>query len=86
MLNKVLDLLDPLLILSATLMGVALYLIFVWVPTETNQGAVQRILYFHVPVAWGSMLGIFVVSGSSFMYLWKKEEKWDRTSLSHLQR
>ncbi|MDG0866312.1 cytochrome c biogenesis protein [Candidatus Lucifugimonas marina] len=82
MLNKVLDLLDPLLILSAALMGVALYLIFVWVPTETNQGAVQRILYFHVPVAWGSMMGIFVVSGSSFMYLWKKNEKWDRLAVA----
>jgi len=82
LLKKVLDLLDPLLILSAALMGVALYLIFIWVPTETNQGAVQRILYFHVPVAWGSMLGILVVSGSSFMYLWKKNEKWDRLAVA----
>ena len=80
--NKNFDLIDPLLILSAALMGVALYLIFIWVPTETNQGAVQRILYFHVPVAWGSMLGIFVVSGSSFMYLIKKNEKWDRLAVS----
>jgi len=80
--NKILDLLDPLLILSATFMGVALYLIFIWVPTETNQGAVQRILYFHVPVAWGSMLGIFVVSGSSFMYLLKKNETWDRLAVA----
>ena len=79
---KVLNLLDPLLVLSAALMGVTLYLIFQWVPTELNQGAVQRILYFHVPVAWGSMLGIFVVSGSSFMYLWKKNEKWDRLAVA----
>jgi heme exporter protein C len=80
--NKILDLIDPLLIVSAALMGIALYLVFIWVPTETNQGAVQRILYFHVPVAWGSMLGIFVVSGSSFMYLIKKNEKWDRLAVS----
>jgi heme exporter protein C len=80
--TKVLSYLDPLLIVSAALMGVALYLIFMWVPTELNQGAVQRILYFHVPVAWGSMLGIFVVSGSSFMYLWKKDEKWDRLAVA----
>ncbi len=63
-------------------MGVALYMIFIWAPTETNQGAVQRILYFHVPIAWGAMLGIFVVSGSSIMYLWKKEEKWDRLAVA----
>jgi heme exporter protein C len=80
--TKVLNLLDPLLILSAALMGLTLYLIFQWVPTELNQGAVQRILYFHVPVAWGSMLGIFVVSGASFMYLWKKNEKWDRLAVA----
>jgi heme exporter protein C len=80
--TKVLNLLDPLLIVSAALMGVTLYLVFVWVPTELNQGAVQRILYFHVPVAWGSMLGIFVVSGSSFMYLWKKSERWDRLAVA----
>ncbi len=80
--TKVLNLLDPLLIVSTALMGVTLYLVFVWVPTELNQGAVQRILYFHVPVAWGSMLGIFVVSGSSFMYLWKKNERWDRLAVA----
>jgi heme exporter protein C len=80
--NKFLDLIDPLLILSAAVMGVALYLVFIWVPTETNQGAVQRILYFHVPLAWGSMLGIFIVSGSSFMYLLKNNEKWDRLAVA----
>lgn len=80
--TKVLSFLDPIPILSAALMGAALWLIFVWVPTEINQGAVQRILYFHVPVAWGSMLGIFVVSGSSLMYLWKKNEMWDRLAVA----
>ena len=80
--TKVLNLLDPLLILSAALMGLTLYLVFEWVPTELNQGAVQRILYFHVPVAWGSMLGIFVVSGSSLMYLLNKNEKWDRLAVA----
>jgi heme exporter protein C len=80
--TKVLNLLDPMLILSAALMGLTLYLVFEWVPTELNQGAVQRILYFHVPVAWGSMLGIFVVSGSSLMYLLKKNEKWDRLAVA----
>ncbi|MDA1279148.1 MAG: cytochrome c biogenesis protein [Chloroflexi bacterium] len=80
--TRVIRFADPLPIASAVLMGVALWLIFVWVPTETNQGAVQRILYFHVPIAWGSMLGIFIVSGSSFMYLWKKNEKWDRLAVA----
>jgi heme exporter protein C len=80
--NKILSYLDPLLIVSAALMALTLWLIFFWVPTETNQGAVQRILYFHVPVAWGSMMAIFVVAGASFAYLWKKNEKWDRLAVS----
>ncbi|MCH7984206.1 MAG: cytochrome c biogenesis protein CcsA [Chloroflexi bacterium] len=80
--TRVLSFLDPLPIFTAALMGVTLWLIFIWVPTEINQGAVQRILYFHVPVAWGSMLGIFIVSGSSIMYLWKKNEKWDRLAVA----
>ena len=80
--TKVLNLLDPLPLVSAGLMGFALWLIFIWVPTEINQGAVQRILYFHVPVAWGSMMGIFIVSGSSIMYLWKKNEMWDRLAVA----
>ena len=33
-------------------MLVALYMVFVWVPTEADQGIVQRIFYFHVPCAW----------------------------------
>lgn len=80
--NKILTYLDPLLVVSAALMALTLWLIFLWVPTETNQGAVQRILYFHVPVAWGSMMAIFVVAGASFAYLWKKNEKWDRLAVS----
>jgi len=80
--NKILSYLDPLLIVSTALMALTLWLIFFWVPTETNQGAVQRILYFHVPVAWGSMMAIFVVAGASFAYLWKKNEKWDRLAVS----
>lgn len=80
--NKILSYLDPLLIVSAALMALTLWLIFLWVPTETNQGAVQRILYFHVPIAWGSMMAIFVVAGASFAYLWKKNEKWDRLAVS----
>ena len=80
--TRVLSYFDPLPIFTAGLMGVALWLIFIWAPTEINQGAVQRILYFHVPVAWGSMLGILIVSGSSIMYLWKKNEKWDRLAVA----
>ena len=66
-----------LLLLSCSLMLTALGLIFIYVPTEEKMGIVQRIFYFHVPIAWISLLAFFMVFISSILYLWKREEKWD---------
>ena len=30
----------------------AMIAIFIFVPTEQTEGAVQRIMYFHIPAAW----------------------------------
>ncbi len=62
-------------------MGFALWMIFMWVPTDINQGAVQRILYIHVPVAWASMVAIVGVAVASILYLKTKREAWDRLAL-----
>ena len=67
-----------LLIITASLMAITLWMVFFWVPTEANQGNIQRILYIHVPVAWGAMLAIIFVAGASFAYLRTKNETWDR--------
>jgi heme exporter protein C len=40
-------------------------------------GIVQRIFYFHVPVAWVAFLAFFIVFLGSILYLWKRESKWD---------
>ena len=40
------------LVFALTLMVVDMYLIFVWAPTESVMGHVQRIFYIHVPMAW----------------------------------
>ena len=58
----------------------ALYLIFMAVPTERDQGIVQRIFYFHVPSAWTAFVGFFVVCGASLVYLWRGNEYWDRVA------
>lgn len=63
--------------LGFSLMMAALYLIFVYVPTEKEMGEIQRIFYFHVPLAWVAFLAFFVVFVSSILYLWKRKEKWD---------
>ena len=68
---------DGLLIVSAALMAVTLYMVFMWVPPEQNLGVSQRIFYFHVPLGWIGMLSIVVVAVASLMHLITGKEKWD---------
>ena len=68
---------DSLLFVSAVLMALTLYLVFLWVPTEANLGVSQRIFYFHVPLAWLGMLSILLVAFGSAMHLITRKEKWD---------
>lgn len=69
---------DGLLLTSAALMGLTLYMVFFWVPTELNLGVSQRIFYYHVPLGWLGMLSIVLVAIASVMYLITGREKWDR--------
>ncbi len=68
---------EGLLAASAALMGLTLYMVFFWVPTELNLGVSQRIFYFHVPLGWLGMLSIVLVAFASIMYLITRKEKWD---------
>ncbi len=61
---------------STVLMLVALYMVFIFAP-ETESGVVQRIFYFHIPLAWIAFLAFFIVFVASIMYLWKRDIKWD---------
>jgi heme exporter protein C len=63
--------------LGLALMIAALYMVFLYVPTEKHTGIVQRIFYFHVPLAWSSFLAFFVTFIFSILYLWKRATKWD---------
>ena len=73
---------DAVFAVSVGLMGVTLYLIFFWVPTELNLGVSQRIFYFHVPLGWLGMLSIVLVAIASLMYLLTGKEKWDNLAYS----
>jgi heme exporter protein C len=66
------------LILWFALMLASLYLIFVKVATEASMGVVQRIFYFHIPLAWNAFLAFFIVFLFSIIYLVKRDPKWDR--------
>ena len=63
--------------LGFALMVAALYMVFIYVPTDKNTGAVQRIFYFHVPLAWIGFLAFSVVFVCSILYLTKRAIKWD---------
>ena len=71
-----------LLVASSVTVALTLWMVFFWVPTEANQGAIQRIVYFHVPVAWGSMLGVILVAVASVAYLLTKRQIWDRVAVA----
>lgn len=68
-------------------LGVALFLVllwqvFFWVPTEVNQGVVQRIFYIHVPAAWVAFLAFGIVAFASAVYLWLGDERADMAAKS----
>ena len=68
---------DGLLVLSAGLMALTLYLVFFWVPTDANLGVSQRIFYFHVPLGMIGLVSIIVVAVASIMHLLTGKERWD---------
>ena len=63
--------------ITGVMMLVNLYLIFMVAPTDLVLGHVQRVFYFHVPIAIMSFLAFFVVFIGSLMYLIKRTPKWD---------
>ena len=63
--------------LSFVLMVIALYLVFIYVPTEKEMGIVQRVFYLMVPMGWLALLAFLIVFIGSILYLVKRESKWD---------
>ncbi len=57
--------------LTCGLMLIALAFVFLYVPNERVQGPAQRIFYFHLPAAWNTFLGFFIVAGASAAFLWQ---------------
>src|ERR1700738_540632 len=54
-----------------------LYTVFMNVPDEANQGAVFRIIYFHVPAALTSFVGFYVGMFFGVAYLIRKDLRFD---------
>jgi heme exporter protein C len=66
-----------LLALTTVLMLVDLYLMTMVAPTDANLGHLQRVFYFHVPVAVLSFLAFFFVFIFSIIYLANRKPVWD---------
>jgi heme exporter protein C len=71
-----------LLTLSGALLVWNLHTMFLRVPDELNQGAIFRIIYFHVPSAITSFTGFFAAMFCSIVYLVRKDLRYDSIAAS----
>ena len=55
----------------------AQYLIWVHAPMERTMGLVQKIFYYHLPMAWWSFISFFTVFVASVLYLAKRKSRYD---------
>ncbi len=62
-----------------------LYVIFLQLPDEAMQGAIYRILFFHVPSWWTCFMAYFLAGVASVMYLVKKDQKWDAFAVASVE-
>ena len=51
-------------------------------PVDASQGIIQKILYVHPPLAYGSYLGFVITAIGGFLYLWRGREDCDRLAVS----
>lgn len=70
-----------LLVVTGVLMLVNLYMIFMVAPTDAVLGHVQRIFYFHVPLAVISFVAFLLVFIASIAYVFRRNSRWD--NLAH---
>ncbi len=63
--------------LAAAWIVLALYLIFIYAPTDANQGNVYRIMYVHVPSGWTAFVAYFIVFLGSVGYLARRSQAAD---------
>lgn len=70
-------LLMGLAVAAMVLMTAGQYAIWVYAPEEATMGLVQKVFYFHLPLAWWAFVAFFGVCASSVMVLVTKRDHWD---------
>lgn len=71
--------------LSALAMLAAIYMALIYAPTERVMGALQRIFYFHVPVAVIAFVAFGLACVASIAYLASSERHWDALACSAVE-
>jgi heme exporter protein C len=71
--------------LAGIVLLVNIYNIFLVLPDEANQGAVYRILFFHVPPAITGMVLFFVAMVAGIGFLVFKDFRWDALSVAAVE-
>jgi heme exporter protein C len=69
-------------VLAGLILAWNLHRIFLQVPDEANQGAIFRIIYFHVPAAITSFTGFYIGMFSAIGYLVTKNLRFDSIAAS----
>jgi len=70
---------------SAVALGVCAIsygLLVVNAPVDSEQGVIQKILYLHVPCAMSAYLGFLLTAIGGGLYLWKRDDRFDRFAAS----
>jgi len=62
---------------AAALLARNLYVMLLKLPDEVAQGAIFRIIFFHVPAAWTAFLGFFAALVASVLYLATRNLRYD---------
>ena len=63
--------------LSVVLLPAAVAMVFFYAPLERTMGVVQKIFYFHLPLAGVAFLSFLVACVSGILYLVRRERRWD---------
>lgn len=63
--------------LAAVMIPAAIGMVFFYAPLEKTMGSVQKIFYFHLPLALTAFLSFSVACLSGIMYLRRRQRIWD---------
>ena len=69
-------------LLAFWLLAANLAVILLVLPDEVAQGAIYRIMFFHVPAAWTAFVGFFVALAVSVLYLTTKNLRYDAVAVA----